>query len=253
MQGSSYRSVFAEQRKFRSLFGFAAQVPSFYDDLTVEENMAYFGSLYNLSEQSIRENTKTILNLVGLDEHREALAANLSGGMQKRLDIACAMIHNPKILILDEPTADLDVLLRKQMWDLVRAINAKGTTVIIASHFLDEIESLCDRIALLHSKKIAWQGSVDELKKHYTKSEEIHLETISGNYEKVIQALKAKKLDISDMRREGRKLVIYTQKAELALHHLIHILEKLGEHILDVELKLPSLSEVFESITRKSG
>lgn len=250
LKGSAYRSVFKEQKKFRTIFGFAAQTPSFYDDLTVEENLAYFGSLYNLSDQTIKENTNLLLGMVGLSDSKQALAGNLSGGMQKRLDIACAMIHNPKILILDEPTADLDVLLRKQMWDLVRNINEKGTTVIIASHFLDEIESLCDRIALLHNRSIVWKGSVEEMKKKYTKSTEIHLETLARKYPPIVQHLPAKKLGVTRTMVDGRKLIIYSDKAELTLHYLIHYLEKNKEHIVDVELKQPSLSEVFEEITK---
>ena len=248
---STYRSVIDEQRKFKSVFGFAAQSPSFYGDLTIEENLRYFGSLYGLSRRTIEENMTTLLNLVGLSESRKAFANQLSGGMQKRLDIACAMIHNPKILILDEPTADLDILLRKQMWDLVRDINRKGTTVLISSHFLDEIETLCNRIVLLHNQGVLWQGSVKELKNTYAKSEEIHLETEPGDYAKVLAALKEKKLSIQNAEIDGDLLIIYASEADLVLHHLIHILEKLKEKISDVELRRPSLSDVFESLTQR--
>lgn len=249
---STYRSVIEEQRKFKGVFGFAAQSPSFYGDLTIEENLRYFGSLYGLSRRSIEENITTLLNLVGLSENRKAFANELSGGMQKRLDIACAMIHNPKILILDEPTADLDILLRKQMWDLVRDINRKGTTVLISSHFLDEIETLCNRIVLLHNQGVLWQGSVKELKNTYAKSEEIHLETEPGDYAKVLAALKEKKLSILNAEIDGDLLIIYASEADLVLHHLIHILEKLKEKIIDVELRRPSLSDVFESLTKRT-
>lgn len=247
---STYRSVLEERRKFKSIFGFAAQTPSFYGDLTVEENLRYFGSLYGLSKRTIEENINTLLPLVGLSENRQAFAKQLSGGMQKRLDIACALIHNPKILFLDEPTADLDILLRKQMWDLVRDINKKGTTVIISSHFLDEIETLCTRIALLHQQGVLWQGSVKELKNKYAKSEEVHLESTPGNYQVLLAELKEKKLPILNAAIDGSTLVIYTAEADLVLHHLIHTLERHREKIIDVELRRPSLSDVFQALTK---
>ncbi|HLC66432.1 MAG TPA: hypothetical protein VJK52_02225, partial [Candidatus Nanoarchaeia archaeon] len=158
--------------------------------------------------------------------------------------------HNPKILFLDEPTADLDILLRKQMWDLVRDINKKGTTVIISSHFLDEIETLCTRIVLLHDRQVLWQGSVRELKHKYAKSEEIHIESEPGNYPQVVAHLQARNLKLLSSVIDGNTLVIGAAESEIVLHHAIHILEKMGEKVLNVELRGPSLSEVFEALTK---
>ncbi len=154
-------------KDIKKKFGFAAQCPSFYGSLTVRENLEYFGSLYGLDRNTLKHNAEVLINLVGLSGDGNTLARNLSGGMQKRLDVACALIHGPRILILDEPTADLDPMARKQMAELIKKINAEGTTIIIASHIFDEIEKICSRISVINRHNISAVGSVDSLKKQF--------------------------------------------------------------------------------------
>ncbi len=249
----NYASLHEHPDMVKSLFGFATQRPSFYDDLTLQENLEYFGNLYNLRSEVLKRNIQTVLELVGLQKQEHTLAGELSGGMQKRLDIACALVHNPKILILDEPTADLDIILRKHIWDLVRRINKKGTTIILASHFLDEIENLCDRIAILHNQQIVKEGSVDELKKLYAQNQELHLMVQSRDYRAIIQHLQQQKTyPITKMVREGGSLVVFSPHAGRLLHHLIHVAEKSGDQVEDIFLTKPNLNEVFEHITAKA-
>ncbi len=248
----NYLSVRRNRDKVKSLFGFATQRPSFYDDLTVRENLEYFGEMYGIRHNVLERNIKTVLDLVGLPQQEHTLAVELSGGMQKRLDIACALVHNPKILILDEPTADLDIVLRKQMWELAKRINKNGTTIILTSHFLDEIENLCDRIAILHDRRVVKQDSVSHLKKLYSKNQELHLLLKSSNYGELIRHLQQQQnYPITRMRREGKKLVIYSEQAEKLVYYLIHVLEQLNEQITDLYLNRPSLNEIFEKITTK--
>jgi len=153
-----------KQKNFRRYFGFAAQFPSFYNQLTVMENLEYFGSLYGLSKSTIKNNSEILINFVGLSGEGDTVAGTLSGGMQKRLDIACSLIHGPKILILDEPTADLDPISRKHMADLIKKINSQGTTVIIASHILQEMEQICRNVSILHDHRIQSSGTIEFLK-----------------------------------------------------------------------------------------
>jgi ABC-2 type transport system ATP-binding protein len=248
----NYISVRKNRDRVKSLFGFATQRPSFYDDLTIRENLEYFGEMYGIRKEVLQKNILTVLDLVGLQQQEHTLAVELSGGMQKRLDIACALVHNPKILILDEPTADLDIVLRKQMWELAKRINKNGTTIILASHFLDEIENLCTRIAILHDKKIVKQDSVQHLKTIYAENQQLHLLLKSENYGALIQHLQQQeKYPITKMRRDGKKLVIYSEKSEKLVYYLIHILEQLNEQIVDLYLNRPSLNEIFEKITSK--
>ncbi|MBR9676835.1 ABC transporter ATP-binding protein [Candidatus Woesearchaeota archaeon] len=246
----NYRSVFKNPKQAKKIFGFAAQNPSVYDKLTPEENLDYFGALYDLPKDIRRTNSRILLKLMGLFEHRDTLAGNLSGGMKKRLDIACALIHDPKILILDEPTSDLDPILRKQMWELIKKINEKGTTILISSHFLDEIEHLCDRVGILSNNQITNVGTPAQLKNLFTKNEEVKFESTPGNYSAVINSLKAiKGINIKKIVNDGYAITIYTPKAETIIHHLLHVAESNHENILSLNVSKASLSEVFEAIT----
>ncbi len=144
-----------QQKGFtNSIIGFSTQTPSFYPDITVEENIEYFASLYGLSNRldGVKE---AVFNLVPLKDIGPLKAHSLSKGMQKKLDIACALVHTPDILVLDDPTADLDPLLCRELWSLIRRINNAGTTIVLASHNLMGIEDICTRVGIIHNGIIA--------------------------------------------------------------------------------------------------
>jgi ABC-2 type transport system ATP-binding protein len=252
LEGEKFRSVLKNQFAVRNLVGFAAQRPSFYHELTVLQNLEYFSALYDLPKELADENIKRALRLVGLSGFDNLAGKFLSGGMQKKLDIACALIHNPSILILDEPTADLDPITRSDLIRLFRRINKEGKTVIIASHFLSELEYLCDRIAILNEGVIAEIGTIDELSKSLTGNKEIHLQTANGKYSLIIEKLKkVKMVEISHVMDRGQKLVIYTPEAEAVLHHLLQAVKDSQDSIVNVNVARPSLNEVFKRVVRK--
>lgn len=229
-------------------FGFAAQHPSFYERLTVFENLDYFGSLYNLSEEARLSNIKTILELVELKHAKNTIAKNLSGGMQRRLDIGCAIIHNPEVLILDEPTSDLDPVLSKHIWELTKKINKKGTTIIVASHDLGEVEYFCTRVAIIFQGKMPYIATVTELKHMLSKGQEIHIETYPGNYANIIKNFKNNL--VSSMENRGNSLIIRTKKPDKILSKLLQTLEKLDESLLDLKISKLSLKEIFKAVTK---
>lgn len=164
------RDIQKDYRNVSTIFGFATQGGSFYNELTVQENLNYFGKLYNLSPKEINGRTNELLKLLELENARKYLGRSLSTGMQRRLDIACALIHSPKVLILDEPTEDLDPILRREVVDILRRIRNTGTTIILTSHLLNEIEYLCDKIAILNRGRIIKFDTPNNLKKLYGKS-----------------------------------------------------------------------------------
>lgn len=237
--------------RFNRLFGFATQDSSFYPQLTVKENLFYFANLYNLTGDTVKRNTYLLLKLVGLYNERNILATNLSEGMQKRLDIACAMIHNPRVLILDEPTADLDPNLRKQILCLIRKINENGITVIISSHFFDEIASLCHRIAILHNKQIAAIGTAEELKAFLPQAEEIYLETFPGNYNNILNSLVSKNIYIDDVTQTGNAIILSVPQAELILPKLLHAIEEMNETVVNVHINKPTLNDVLNHMEKQ--
>ena len=242
----SYISVKKDPGWIKSSIGFSTQDSSFYDKLTVKENLEYFANLYNIKEEFIPKRIAKIIALVELTGEENTLSSSLSGGMQKRLDIACSLINDPKILIMDEPTADLDPVLRKHIWALIKKINKLGKTVIISSHFLEEMDALCDRIGIIYDKSVAHVGSMENLRKNYPYTKEILLTTASKNYNYLASKLKG--LPITKMAKRGDAMVIYTKDAEDVLKHLVEILEH--EEILDLELQKPTLDELFAAVIR---
>jgi ABC-2 type transport system ATP-binding protein len=244
-----FKSIFDHQGEAKKLFGYASQLPSFYPKLTVYENLQYFGNLQGLLKDTLENNIKNLLKFMDLTESKGVLAENLSGGMQRRLDIGCAMIHDPKVLILDEPTADLDPILRHQLWNLIEKINKNGTTIILASHNLAKMENLCHRIAILHNKELIAVGKPDELKDGFSKSQEIELKTYPGHYEKLIKRLKERK-DIEKIEYKGEKLVLITKEPQKVLHLLMHELDITKEVLVDISLEKPNLHDIFLSVSR---
>ncbi len=250
-EGTQYRSIYKLPGTVKRFFGFATQLPSFYTKLTVKENLEYFGELHGLKKDALQHNIKNLLSFVELEDAKNIIAENLSGGMQRRLDIACALVHDPKILIMDEPTADLDPILMHHIWNLIRKINKKGTTVILSSHNLTKLESLCDRIAILHNKNIVSVGKPDELKNGFSHSEEIEIKSYPGKYDKLMKKIKSKAIE--KMEVKGHRLIILTKQPEKILHNLIHKIEASKENLIDVRLLKPTLHDIFLSVARKEG
>lgn len=163
----SKREISKDMNNIKNVFGFSTEDGSFHDNLTVTENMMHFGYLHNVKRPELKERINNLLKLVGLDNAKKTLAGNLSMGMKKRLDVAISLLHNPKFLIMDEPTADLDPLLRKHMLELIQKINKQGTTIILTTQILGEMDRICDRIAILFDKKIVEEGDPSKIKAKY--------------------------------------------------------------------------------------
>lgn len=241
-----YRSVFKKQNIVKKVYGFASQVPSFYDDLTTRENLEYFGLLHNIAKDTIKSNAETLLNLMDLTYAASTLAKNLSGGMERRLDIACALMHDPDVLILDEPTADLDPMLRNNIWQLIKKINQKGTTIILSSHHLSELEVLCERVAIIKDSKILAVGKPEELKKQFMVEKEIVLQSHPGNYKKIIKNIPKKNISKIDIL--NHTLHIHSNKPEQLMLDVISTLKKEKEELTFINVNSASLDDVFISI-----
>lgn len=241
-----YRSVFKKQSLVKKVYGFASQVPSFYGDLTTLENLEYFGLLHNLSKDAIKSNAETLLNLMDLKNAANTFAKNLSGGMERRLDIACALMHDPDVLILDEPTADLDPMLRNHIWQLIRKINQKGTTIILSSHHLSELETLCNRVAIIKDSKLLAVGKPEKIKEKFAVEKEIIMQSHPGDYKRIVK--KINKKDISKIKIVNHTLHIYSIKPEHVMLDLISALKQCREDLTNINVMSASLDDVFISI-----
>ena len=161
----------------KRLLGVAPQETLVYKTLTCAENLSFFGRIYGLKGDDLRQRVTDGLQAVGLSDRAQSVAETLSGGMQRRLSMAIALIHQPKLLILDEPTTGLDIETRYDIWELIRQLRRQGTTILLTTHLLDEAERLCDRIGILKQGEILAEGSLDELRQTIPAAEIVVLQT----------------------------------------------------------------------------
>lgn len=140
--------------------GYMTQAAALYDDLSVEDNVRFFADVYGAGAQAVDE----ALRLVDLADRRRSLVATISGGMRQRCSLACALVHRPQLLLLDEPTVGVDPQLRVQFWEHFRRLAAAGTAIIVSSHVMDEAER-CDRLGLIRLGKVIADGSADDLRR----------------------------------------------------------------------------------------
>ena len=164
-----------------ALIGFVPQENMLYGSLSCAENLSFFARLYGLSKQQRREQVSACLAAVGLADRANSRAETLSGGMQRRLSMAIALVHDPKLLILDEPTTGLDIEARAEMWRLIRKLRQQGMTILLTTHLLDEAERLCDRLGILKQGCLLAEGSLCQLRHCIAAQEIIIVRTCDEN------------------------------------------------------------------------
>lgn len=226
----------------RHLIGVAPQQNLIYFSLTCQENLYFFGQLYGLWGKQLQDRVKTCLELVDLTDRADSVAETLSGGMQRRLSIAIALIHQPKLVILDEPTTGLDLEARYQMWSVIRHLQDTGTTLLISSHFLDEIERLCNKIGILQRGKLIAEGTLQQLRQHIPAQEIV---TIQSPDEQAILD-RAQALGLVS-RRYGQQLALWIPD----LWELKQILEYFAGIPIDAITRQPvSLEHIYLELSQ---
>ena len=174
------RDAFEEFREARRMIGVSPQEINLDKFLTVEETLLFHAGYYGVPKDKARERAEEMLERFALVEKRRQRVNTLSGGMKRRVMFARALMHDPEVLFLDEPTAGVDVELRYKLWGYIRELNRGGLTILLTTHYLEEAEELCEEIALINDGRIAAQGTSAELKKEYGVS------NIEGVYLKVV-------------------------------------------------------------------
>ncbi len=159
--------ISTHKREISTLFGFVPQDFSFYQELSPEENLEFFGAWYGLKDPEIKNRTNDLMRILGLEDYRDKRVKTFSGGMKRRVNLAIGVIHQPKILFLDEPTVGVDVQTRHAIIGYLKTLNQSGTTLIYTSHQLAEAEELCERIALIDEGKIIAHDDLEKLLSDY--------------------------------------------------------------------------------------
>ncbi len=156
--------VVAQTEEVKRRIGYMSQRFSLYEDLTVMENLEFYGSIYGLRRQRMVDRCRDVVQLVGLEERLGQLTRTLSGGFKQRLALACSLLHEPKILFLDEPTAGIDPVARREIWDLLFRLAGEGTTFFVTTHYMDEAER-CSQVGYIYQSRLIARGRPQELKK----------------------------------------------------------------------------------------
>ena len=226
----------------RSLIGVAPQENIFYKSLTCEENLRFFGRLYGLSGEVCRKQAKYCLELVGLSDRAKSIAETLSGGMQRRLSMAIALVHRPQLVVLDEPTTGLDIEARYEIWELIRNLSSQDTAILLTTHILDEAERLCQRIGIIKQGSLLAEGTLEELRK-YVPAQEI---AIICTPTEDLAIARAVKLGF-EYRQYGRELALWLPKAM----ELKEILEYFDGIVIDSIMRQPvRLENIYVEVTQ---
>ena len=223
--------------------GYMSQKFSLYEDLTVTENINFYGGIYGLAGDRLASRREWALTMAGLLEHRTSLTAILSGGWKQRLALACAILHEPPIIFLDEPTSGVDPLSRRKFWDLIYSMADRGITVFVTTHYMEEAE-YCDRIALIYGGKMIAMGSPVELKTKVMQEKIIDLRCAEP--QRLIPPLKELP-EIRDAALFGAGLHLVAEDAERAMAAVRRLLADRGIGA-DMETVMPSMEDVFISL-----
>lgn len=246
--------MFGSERFDRKQYGFVPQDPAFYNSLTVRENMRFYGSLYGIDAATVDRIGEGLLEFMGLKDRIDVVGAALSGGQRKRLNIILSMLHEPKLILLDEPTDQLDIVSRNHVWELIRDMKRHGFTVVFTTHLMNEAEHLCDKVALLNEGKLRACGPVKDLIQRVHPESIITVKSHPGKpetYESIMSKLKADGVDSVKI-FEGR-LSVFTHNPQDLEDKLIRAIESRGEQILEVRTKKPSLEDLFMAVVGRKG
>ncbi len=212
-------------REVRAKIGVAPQALALYMDLTANENLIFFGRLFGLPAETVAKRADEVLDLVGLRDRKSDRVKGYSGGMQRRLNLAVAMMHDPAMLLLDEPTAGVDPQSRNNILELVRTLRGQGRTIVYTTHYMEEAARLCDRVAIIDKGKILALGTVHEL-----------IETHGGG-------------SVVTVTRQGVEHKVTTEEP---LREIARAMDDQRDQIENVRIDRPDLEGVFLTLTGRS-
>jgi len=176
------------------IMGVVPQEIALYEELSAYENLMFWGGLYHIPKQELRANVKNTLEVVDLVNRKDDKIKTFSGGMKRRINIACSLLHNPKILVLDEPTVGVDPQNRNHIFELIKRLNKEGMTIIYTTHYMEEAERFCDRIAIIDNGRIIAQGTLNELREISDIKNFERIYTQDANLESIFLKLTGKEL-----------------------------------------------------------
>jgi ABC-2 type transport system ATP-binding protein len=246
-------------KEVKRKLGIIPQSLTFYSDLTVEENLWFLAKIYNIPKKEAIKRIDDLILQIGLENKRKALVKSLSGGQQRRLNLILGLIHDPKIVLCDEPTPGLDPQSRKVVWDMIKRLPAEGKTVILTTHYIEEADRLADRVAIIDNGKILVLDNPKALKASVGEGDIVELYLEGGHDDsELISILNDLKSDESKFIIEDTRILsqdlIQIRALDLIpkLSHILNFLEDNGLNIENMSIRNTSLEDVFIHLTGRS-
>jgi ABC-2 type transport system ATP-binding protein len=230
--------------KAKMQMGVIPEVGTTYVDLTAEQNLALTGKYYGLSRERIRERTKELLGALGLYERRGDPVRTYSKGMRQRLSFACAIIHEPNVLFLDEPTEGLDVQSRRLLVDMILELNMKGCTIFLTTHNIEEANALCQRVAIINKGRLVALDRPEALRSSFEKTQSLEV-----SFDPRIATDTLCFGHVSKIETSGDKMILYTDDPHATIKQVVDVAQQEHARILSLRTRGPSLEEAFIMLT----
>jgi ABC-2 type transport system ATP-binding protein len=236
--------VSVDPERVRRHIGYMSQKFSLYDDLTVEQNIDFFTGMYGVPRERRKERKDYVLQMANLTERRHSLTATLSGGWKQRLALGCAILHDPPVVFLDEPTSGVDPIARAGFWDLIRDLSRTGHTIFVTTHYMDEAEN-CHRLALMYRGKVIALGTPDELRRDLGSHSLLRLDTSAPlDTMRAIEQVPG----VVDVAIFGGGLHVVVDHPDATMEQIRGKLAELGIEVRRLEQISPSLEDVFVAL-----
>lgn len=236
------------ENSIKKRIGIVPQEIVIFDDLTARENLIFFGQLYGIKGKELNTNVDKVLDLIGLKNYEKKLPKKFSGGMKRRLNIGCALVHKPELLIMDEPTVGIDPQSRNHILESVKELEKKGTTIIYTTHYMDEVQNICSRVLIMDTGSIIANGSVSDLINKLDFEQKTYMEVRNPNQE-LIEELRNTN-GIRNVSLAGSELTLLYEKGDNSLGEIIKKASSFG--IESIQNEAPTLEDVFLKLTGKN-
>ncbi|HRV51454.1 MAG: ABC transporter ATP-binding protein [Bacteroidia bacterium] len=240
-------NIYTHPNESKRIIGVVPQEIALYNELTAEENLWFWGGLYDVPKTELKKRIDEVLTLFGLSERRKDKVSTYSGGMKRRINIAAALLHQPRIVFMDEPTVGIDPQSRNLIFEVIEKLHSNGMTIVYTTHYMEEAERFCDRIGIIDNGQIIAEGTLDELRKSSSAKETIVITFNNLNDDKV-QKIQSYWKDCS---HTDDKIYFYTSDLKTELSKIISQCSDAGADIHNIEIKKVNLETVFLSLTGK--
>ncbi len=235
-------NVYENGNAVKYKMGVVPQEIALYDELSAYDNLIFWGNLYGIKGSAAKQKAEYLLEWVGLEDRKKDTIKTYSGGMKRRINIACALMHDPELIVMDEPTVGIDPQSRNKIYELLAELHNKNKTILYTTHYMEEAEKMCDKIGIIDKGKIIAEGTLQELRNHNAVEEKIEINYI-GELNKALEGYEC----IIDQAQH--ELVVSAKNVKLILPDVVKKCSDAGITITNIDIKSVSLENIFLTLT----